>query len=303
MQFIYEGVDITPHVGVTAANTVEFAGGSLDSVEVICADNSGLWSEWQPRIGDKIQLLAEGYSSGVHYIDQLGQQQGLYVLRALSAPPGCKTKSSKSWEQVSFLQLAADTAAQLGFGIKTYGVSNFTYSRVDRASESSLAFLSERAALEGYSVKLFDNNLIIFGEKYMESRESVAVLNFSDFWDDAEYTRRTENTYSKCIVGYGNISGTFSDLSKALQTLAVNNVYVTNISEAQRFAKGILRGANKNEHVVSGNIKLNVKIAAGNTVNLSGQGTADGKYFIDKLEHDFIAQKTAVKMHRVLEEY
>ena len=56
VQLFFRGVDIAPKVGISKASIIDSAGGQLDSVEVVFADPEGLWSGWDPQLGDSIRL-------------------------------------------------------------------------------------------------------------------------------------------------------------------------------------------------------------------------------------------------------
>ena len=85
--------------------------------------------------------------------------------------------------------------------------------------------------------------------------------------------------------------------------LARSDLYVTNIGEAQRFAKGLTRQANRRAAMITGSILLDCSLAGGSTVRVSGLGTADGTYMVDEAEHILTAGITSLRLRRKLEGY
>ncbi|MEA5135710.1 MAG: hypothetical protein VB035_06180 [Candidatus Fimivivens sp.] len=302
MQLYLSGVDIAAMVGINNAVLIDNAGGLLDSTEVAFSDTQNLWSSWAPQIDDVMRIVANGFDTGDCFIDQIGQENGLYVLRGLSVPSGAKAKKTRSWEKVTLLQLAADVAANLGFTLAPYDVPNPTYSWADQISKTDLRFLQERCMLEGVAVKVNGRKLILYSESGMERQSISRVIRKQDFWQPPNYSRKRQGTYAGVTVSYGAISGGYSAPGRGGEMLT-KEIYVTSIGEAQRFAKGLLRSVNKNEHYITGMIELDLSLAGGSMVQVQEIGTADGLYMVDQVEHQLTNKITALRLRRRLEGY
>jgi hypothetical protein len=81
------------------------------------------------------------------------------------------------------------------------------------------------------------------------------------------------------------------------------NIRVANYGEAERFTKGCLRYSNKWETFGEINTKLNLTIAAGNTIKLVNFGSFSGKYFIHSYTQKILGDRTGLKIRKVLEGY
>lgn len=303
MQLLYEGKDITKDVEIKKADIIDNAGGAADSIELWLDDPRGFWSKWKPEKDHKVQLKESGYSSGLMYVDELEQNRGIFIIRALSIPQEAKTANTKAWEEVRFLELATEIANKYGFSLETYGIQNYLYDRVDQYEQADFAFLAWRCALEGYVLKVCDRKVIIYSEKYMESQAPAKTIHASEF--DGEYLFRVVSTdiYGSCKMVHGNMSYTFNSPGVHGPVLKPTDIYFSNMVEAERFSKGLLRQKNKFEKTGWGTVKFDASITAGNTLNIKGVGLADGIYFCDQAVHKLVDQKTLLKLHRPLEGY
>lgn len=303
MQLFFRGVDIAPRVGISQANIIDSAGGQLDSVEVIFTDPEGLWSGWDPQLGDSIRLVQDGFNSGECFVDQRGQRQGLYILRGLSAPEGVKSRRFRSWEKVTLLQLAGDVASSHGLTLVPYNVQNQTYDWVDQIGQGDLEFLAARCALEGVVVKVNDKKLILYDEAIFETATPVRIICRSDFCGELEFLDDQSGLCSGYVVSYGNVSGEFMAPGGTGPVVTRGDLYVTNIGEAQRFAKGLARQANRRARMLVGTILLDLTLAGGSMVQVAGVGTANGLYMVDEVEHLLTEGLTSLRLRKRLEGY
>ena len=297
MRLFYEGAEITASVGISSAVIIDGAGGQLDSVEVAFADPRGDWSAWAPQPDQVIRLTEEGFDSGDCFIDQIEQSRGLYVLRGLSVPSGAKEPRSRSWERPTLLQLAGDAAAGLGFTLTVYDVPNPTYDWVDQDGETDLAFLARRCALEGVAVKVNSRRLILYDEAAFEARPAVREIRPADLFEPPLFRSARQGTYAGCVVSFHDISGSWTIPGRQGETLA-RRIYTQSPGEAQRFAKGLLRQANRMQDVMLATIRLDPALAGGAMVTAAGFGTADGDYMIDEAEHRLSDKLTALRLRR-----
>lgn len=301
MDFFYDGKEISTMVEVTDTVFVDSAAGALDSVELTFSDTQGLWSSWEPKTGIRVSLSQGIFNSGECFVDQLGQKRGLYLLRALSAPAACKQPHSRSWEKVSLLQLAADLADNYSFAVKSYGVENHTYERLDQCGISDLELLNEICGREGYALKVSDRSFVIYNEAAMEQSGMPKAVDKQQFCGAPDFSL-AEQVYGSCAVSYGAISHTFSS-GEGGDTLYVNDIYLSSMDEATRFAKGLLRKANRKREVLSGSVELDLSLAAGSLVDVTGVGTADGRYMADQIEHNFSLGKSSLQLRKILRGY
>lgn len=303
MQLIYDGKDITDAVEIQVADIMDNAGGIADSVEIHFDDPKGVWSQWEPKKNDKIQLNNDSNNSGIMHVDELEQQRGIFVVKALSIPQEAKTTHTKGWEEVRFLEIANEIASKYGFKLETYGIQNHLYNRVDQYEQADFVFLAHRCALEGYMLKITDGKVVIYDEKYMESLTPVRTINADEF--DGNYSFKSISTgiYGSCKITHGNIYYTFKPSNVYGPQLNVPDVYISSQGEAERYSKGLLRFRNKYENVGYIKVELDPTIAAGNTIQIQGVGLSDGKYFCNQVTHKLVDNKTVLRLRKPLEGY
>ena len=299
MNVIYEGTDITGEIQVASMVTTDNASGLLDSIELKLIDKEGLWSSWSPKNGDKIEVVDEDYHSGVCYIDTMGQSHGKHWVKALSAPMIAKTTSTRSWEEVTLLQLAIDVASGMGMAVKTCDIVNHTYKRMEQLGQSGLQFLKEICKREGYGVKVKDNHVIVFSEEVLEKQQPIMTLDYRGF-DGSPTLTMGEYLYGGCSI-WGEIPTTFvMDHNKVTLT---SGLTATSVGEGQRWCKGLLRHENKGAITIKGSVKRNTKLWAGAVVSVVNMGLMDGRYLIDQVEHDTTEISTSLVLHKCLEGY
>ncbi|MFD5019994.1 phage late control D family protein [Paenibacillus sp. NPDC058367] len=309
MQIIYNGVDITSEVQPTKVLNMDNSGGKPDRVDLVFADPEGVWSKWNPAKNDTLQIVESGFDSGLMYIDQISQSAGSFGLQALSIPQISKTARSQGWESVRFMEFATQIAARYGFGIKTYGVINHLYDRVDQVETADFVFLAERCSLEGYALKINNESIVIYDEAMQEKNApnpELSIIRESDIAGAYVFTNKSTDIYGKCIVRSqtlkGYIEGQYTAIGVNGPTLK-RNLYASNQAEANRWAKGILRSFNKHMITATLVINLNTNYAAGTTVQVVDIGLFDGVYIIDHLTHDEINNQTKLTLRKPLEGY
>ncbi|WP_069997749.1 phage late control D family protein [Cellulosilyticum sp. I15G10I2] len=296
MQLIYEGKDITKDIDIRTADLTDCSGGKFDSIILEINNPTNDWSRWKPQKSHELELRKDGFSSGKMFIAIVKQQDGLIILKAIPIKKESKEKRTKSWENVTFLELLNEFAGKHGLSLKTYGIQNYLYNRVNQVDETDFAFLNKRCMIEGYILKVSNNQLVIFDEKSMESQNGI-TLAASDIVGNFKYDNK--DTYGAVRIVYGNIDNTFKSPSGTGEALLIANLEVNSIGEAQRFAKNILRNSNKYEHMIAFDTKLNTNIAAGSSLSLSGLGLSDGKYYIYQIIDKMVNDKTTFFLRQI----
>jgi len=302
MQLIYEGKDITGVVDIQSADIVGNAGGNSDSLDIRFNDTKGIWSRWKPQKNHTLQFTSNGLTSGLMYVDEIKQQRGIFTIRALSIPQKAKTENTKAWENVRFLEFAQEMATKNGFTLKTYGIENNLYKRIDQYEKADFEFLDSRCKLEGCILKLFNKNAIIYKEKYMEDQAYVKTIYIDQFDGPFEFTSKSTGIYGSSRLSYNDIKYEYNP-GLLGPMLKITDVTVDNLAEAERYTKNLLRLENKTENTGYFTINIDVSISAGSTINVSGVGMADGRYIITQSVHKIVSKKTFLRVRKPLGGY
>lgn len=269
-------------------------------------DTRQLWDTWSPKKGDAIAVEDGAAKTGKMFIESVVPSAGILTLRAYSMPQSVKDKRSKSWERVKFLQLAQEIAGRHGLTLETYGVTDQTYEYVEQNNLPDFAFFQNRCTLEGAAFLVYDGKLVVYDEVYMEGQtpsDTITITPASDF----EYRDEGINAYGSAEVVNGGLTGSFTAPAGGDKLLRkVISIPMSNQAEADRFAKGILRDANKNATI--GTLwtgKLLRNYAAGSVVNLATEGVQswDGPAFISRIRHDYVKTRSKLYLRKPLEGY
>lgn len=302
MQLIYEGKDITNSVEIRKVDLTDNAGGELDSIELHLNDPKGLWSQWKPEKNHTIQVKEPGFGTGIMYADEIRQQRGLVVIKALPIKQEDKTQNIKSWDNVRFLGLAQEIATKHGLTLQAYGVQDQLYTRADQYEQADFEFLALRCLLESCALKISDGKLIIYSEPYMETQAPTKTLTPDDMDGDFLFLNKSTKIFGSCKI-YKNNPYEFKAPSTYGPVLKNYEIYPGNLGESQRFSKGILRSKNKYEQTLSGTRRLDAGIAAGIMLTSKQFGLADGNYFAYQVIHKFVEKRTIFKLRKPLEGY
>lgn len=308
MNLKYNGIDITDNVNIIDASITDRCGGKADSMDITFSDVKKLWRQWQPIKGDILEVSGNGFSSGAMYIDEFGVFNGEYNIKSKSIPLNSRTRKSNIWENIRFKQIMSQLAAEIGLQIKTYGIEDYLYDRVDMLNKTNLEFISERCILEGYSLKITNSKAVIYDEKVLENYDPVKEITEELLIGSYSFKTISAGIYSSCLVEYFSndnraIKYKFIPKDSPIGDILKFNLRVNNIGEAERYARNLLRYANKMETTGTFNIKQDSTLAAGNTINIKDMGLFSGKYFIDLINHSFTNGKSYLKVRKILEGY
>lgn len=283
----YNGVEITQQIALTDCDVIDSAGGQLDSVEATFADYDGLWSRYNPQYDDVLEVTFGGYRSGACFIDEMAQQSGLFVVRARSAPMAALTDMSRSWEAVNLSQLAVDCAGGIGFATSIYGAAAQIYRRVDCQAETPLAFLAGRCRLEGMSLKVYDRRFVLYDTAKYEEQPPALTITAAD-WRGKYHMTERQRRYTRVVVSDGVISGAFGG-GGSVQSY---NMFLSDVSEAGRFAKNLFAEDTRGLCELTGSIDLTPTLSGGSVVVVTGCGKADGRYTVGKVQHSLADKLT-----------
>lgn len=306
MNLFYKETDIIDEVSLVYCVHEMYAEKQADTLVLRFKDPKGTWSKWNPAPGDVIRLKEGASDTGKMFLHSMKPENGIFTLRAMSMPRSGTVKKSKSWEGVRFLQLGDEIAEEHGLTFRSYGCEDHVYPYRKQEHAGDFAMFSDLCKLEGCQMLIYDGNLIAYNEQYIESCPPLGTLEVGNN-DDFAYTDNRAACFGSCEVSGGSYSGRFD--APGAPTSAVlrpdKPLLVTSDAEAVRFAKGLLRHANKYGRTGQLTKGLLTGFAAASVVDLKTDkaSTWDGTVFVHRVRHDYITKKTTLYFRETLEGY
>lgn len=307
MKILYNGADlIASGQKPQEALTIDRAGGEADSLSVIFPDPKGTWASWGAARGDTARLISDTLDTGVMWVDNPSELSGAFRFDATSIHPNARLQRARIWRDIKLSEIISDVAghAQLTPSIQN-GVIDWSYKAISQNMETDLAFLVRICAREGYAVKATGGQLVVYDEQRLESVTPSVTLAPQDVSPGYGFEDGT-GLLSEATVVYYNvqkrllIKQTVTDANTVGGTIQRTEM-VSDDGEAQRFAWGALRMANKWRRVGVFALNQMTNLAAGSTVALSGfPGSDNGAWFVYQTVYDAMQDKMRVYVRRPL---
>lgn len=307
IQFFYQGVDMMKeNVKLNACVMHDRAGGEADGLTAVFSDPSGLWADWNPQRGDRVRLVDGDFDSGVLYVDDPRISGGLFRLEAVSVPPTIRQPRTKVWRDVRLSEIISDMASQAGLAFQTYDIQDYHYNAISQHGETDMAFLARVCQREGCAVKVTNASLVVFSERALENALPQATVDKVDVAPESDFSAGT-GLLSSSQVRYFNIQENRM-IDQTVTDPAITggasrrNEFCSTDGEAQRWAYGYLRAANKNARLARIQLLQQSAFAAGSTVSLSGfSGENNGAWFVYGVDQDAVNARTTLLLRRPLD--
>lgn len=304
MEVIYEGTDVYPDISVGRCWHDMHAWGAMDALTADFGDTRNVWDAWGPKVGDTIEVRDGAARTGRLYVSSVVPKSSVMTVTAYPVPQSARERRCKSWERVHLLQLVSEVAGRHGLSWESYGLDNYEYSYVEQDNESDMAFLDRRLTYEGASMVVFDGKLVAYSGLWVEKQGATGTLAV-DPGVDYEFRDDSARSYGSCTVTDGSTSSTFVG-GEGKNLLRVIPERISSAGEAERFAKGLLRRANR--EAVSMTIRTDSMLrgyAAGSVVDLEASAAASwsGEAVIYRMRHDYYDAKSKVWLSKPLGGY
>ncbi|MCM0759613.1 contractile injection system protein, VgrG/Pvc8 family [Sporomusa sphaeroides DSM 2875] len=330
LKLLYDNKDISADLApyLLSWSYSDHASGKADDLQISLEDREGLWmGDWLPDKGATLKaiLVTEHWSEqgkteelplGTFEIDAIDGKSSpsSVTIKALSIPESASLRGeekTRSWEKVKLSTIARDIATKAGLTLFYDTDDDPEEDRVEQTEQSDLAFLQQRCEDAGLSLKVSDQQIVIFDEEKYEAMEPVLTIKRGQSHIlDHSFSTTTRDVYSACRVEYHDpkgkksISHTYRAPNKPAtgKTLVINQ-RVKSIAKAEKLARKKLRKQNKGETKMSFSLLGDIRLLAARTVMVEGYGKFDGKYFIEEATHAGAGYTVKIDLRRVLEGY
>lgn len=302
----YKGADVTSGVSINRCIHDMYAAGQADTLDIRFNDAAKLWDGWAPAVGDEIRIDYGPASTGTMFVRSCVAENGLYTIKAMSAPPSAMEVTNKAWSQVRLLQIGKEIAGRHGLAFQSYNVTDQLFPYLLQA-KSDFAFLHRVAVQEGCGFLVYDKALVLYGAAAMEAVAPVESLELP-LDGDYRYNDARAKLYGSCIVESGDYLGKFdagNGVNRILRPVCGDMTIGSN-AEAERYAKNLLRDANKDG--MTGYIRtagVSAGYAAASTAKLANQRAPswDGPVFLYHVRHDYGVGESKLFFRKPLEGY
>jgi phage protein D len=279
-------------------------GGASGEIEVGLQDTLRYWQgPWLPSIGDTTNLKI-GYEGeallpcGDFEIDEytLDGPPDKFKMRCLAAgiTPAMRTTESKSFENVTLMDVAKEVAAANKLNlVGTAAPFDVVHEVLNKSRETDLEFLRRLARLHNYDFTVRGKDLIFWSRAALEATAPVFTIVRSDT-ERFEFKDHTHMIYRSSEVRYfdpkskklitGTATATGRVATKVGDVLKIET-RVENATQAIAKATGALHQMNLMGTTANLTLPGTTALVAGNNVNLSGWAAFDGTYMIAVARH------------------
>ena len=301
----------------TAFSYTDVASGESDRVSITVKDIDKEWmGKLMPRrgasLGARIILTnwgdgegTDGFDCGVFLVDDISfsGRPLKCVLGGVSVPVMDDFKAlpnTNTWEKTTIQDIAAQIPGKAGISLY-YEADTVQIAEIEQSRQTDSAFLYSVCEKYGLCMKVYSQKVVIFDIVKYEEKEAAASLDETDMisWS---YNTTVDGTYTGVNLDY-----TDPDMEDSIHVMmgSPGRMYAINTQASSQYdaemqAAAKVNAANRNVETLKCKIRAKPGLIASQCVDVSGLGKADGKYFIDRIEHSLGSGYTMdISAHKV----
>lgn len=318
---------IKPFVqGFTFSKTIA---GQGDSFSFTLVDPEHKWlGTWKPKTSSDLYASASHWGfDGTSTIRKV--VFGHFAINSINvkAPPstvsitatsipkgkGTKTKRTQTYKKCTMRSVTTIIAKRLGVKLLYKANSTPSYDVLEQTKENDLTFLKRICSENGFSIKISTKYLTILDDAGLEARAPKSIIKRSNKrLKSYDFTETLTGLYRSCKIYYAEEkeyeytvgkekkkkkkkifhSQVFTPKNAPVGDVLMIEEKFKNQASAKRKAQNKLREANKDALTGTLNFVGLLNANEGDTVNLSGFGSYDGKYIIVSYSGSFTTSGT-----------
>ena len=304
LSIVYNGVEVWQQLDPYIEKfTYTDAVDASDEISFSVIDRDLKWvNAWLPVKGDVIQpsIILENWNyegekmtviCGSFVVDDFGFSAPPLVgeLNGVSSPVSTgfkETENTKTWEAATVRLIGAEIAAKYGLTLAYEANGDIQVAKMEQSKRTDSAFLKGICEKYGLGMKVYANRLVIWDYKKYSAAAPVLVLTPSEVskWS---YRSTMQGTYTGAKVSYTdpNTKKTVDVLVGTEGRIYKSNQKADSEADARLIGEAAIRNANRKERTMQLTLPPKLSISATRTVQLSGFGRMDGKYFVEKVSH------------------
>ncbi|PKM72857.1 MAG: hypothetical protein CVU91_07465 [Firmicutes bacterium HGW-Firmicutes-16] len=305
VEITYNGQNITIPMGqfATSFSYTDNASGESDGIDINIQDSKKDWMNGMPTKGATIAAVLK-VNDWTKAGDNRRLNCGTFILDdfSFSGPPTTGTisgvsvpaasafkerKLTKTWEAVTIAEIAKTIAAAASIGLVFDTAASFKIAAIEQSKQTDCEFLCKLCETYGLSMKVYNSKIIIFDRETYKAKAYAGRIDASDM-ESWSWKTTLAGTYTGGALTYTDPS---TEKEITFTTGAGSRVLecaekADNAADAERILLAAINNANHGSTSMSVSTMGEVKYVAGQTVQITGLGKCNGKYYIDKVTHD-----------------
>ena len=280
--------------------------GRADTLEVTMS-NVNSFKKWRPEMNDVLRVEHKKIDTGKMYVSAAMPTADSYKLLATALPADAgAVRYYRSFENITLAELADYCAKSAGLsGYRLYGADgNTKYSYIIQDNETAAGFLERTAKWEGALLKVYDGNFIIADIMVLQQISAAITLETDTLGGGYDYfTRDGLKLYGLEVMTPGVSAMAYDAARAGAKERTYANIPARDYAEAGRWARGLLLGNNRKADILNIEGALNPAFTAMARVDVSSEKDEriNGKWMVERAEHDLFNEKSSASFVRVIE--